>query len=132
MGGATPMLKRHSLFERCVTFPAGTWSVAHKQSFRCFAGNVHNLTTSYFERKETVCWQQDSHLWLRSPFCLSSLCQTRSSLSLFFVYPTYHIRKMKPGACLRTQAVGTSPRHNRDGSEKVRTIDKRAHRHKPL
>ena len=32
---------------------------------------------------------------------MSSLCQTRSSLCLFFVYPTYHIRKRKPGEFLR-------------------------------
>ena len=30
------------------------------------------------------------------------------------------------------QAVAPSPSHNRDGSEKVRTFDKRTHRHKPL
>ena len=31
-----------------------------------------------------------------------------------------------------TQAVEPSPSHNRDGSEKVRTFDKRTHRHKPF
>ena len=51
--GATLMLKRRSLFERCVTLPVGTWSVARKQSIRSVGGHVHNLTTSYFERKET-------------------------------------------------------------------------------
>ena len=30
------------------------------------------------------------------------------------------------------QAVAPSPSHNRDGSEKVRTFDKRTHRHKPF
>ena len=53
-GVATPMLKRRSLFERCVTLPVGTWSVARKQSFRCVGGHVHNLTTPYFERQETT------------------------------------------------------------------------------
>ena len=47
------MLKRHSLFERCVTLPVGTVSVARTQSFCSVGGHVHNLTTSYFERKET-------------------------------------------------------------------------------
>ena len=32
---------------------------------------------------------------------MSSLCQTRSSLCLFFVYPTNHIPKRKPGECLQ-------------------------------
>ena len=32
------MLKRRSLFERYVTLPVGTWSVAHKQS-----GKVQSL-----------------------------------------------------------------------------------------
>ena len=31
-----------------------------------------------------------------------------------------------------TQVVAPSARHNRDGSEKVRTFDKRTHRHKPF
>ena len=47
-----------------------------------------------------MCQQQESHLPSKLLFCLSSLCQTRSSLCLFFVYPTYHIHKSKPGACL--------------------------------
>ena len=51
MGGATPMLKRRSLFaiERYVTLPVGTWLVARKQSIRSVGGHVRNLTTSYFE-----------------------------------------------------------------------------------
>ena len=86
------MLKRPSLFERCVTLPVGTWWVARKQWFRCVGGHVHNLTTSYFEQKKTkfVCNNT------KSLFCLSSLCQNRSSLCLFFVYPTYYIRKSQP------------------------------------
>ena len=52
-GGATWMLKSHSLFERCVTLPVGTWSVTRKQSIRSVGGHVRNLTTLYFKRKET-------------------------------------------------------------------------------
>ena len=51
-GGATPMLKRR-LFERCVTLPPGTWWVAGRQSIHRVSGHMHNLTSSYFERKET-------------------------------------------------------------------------------
>ena len=36
------------------------------------------------------------------------------------------------GSMPSTQAVAPSPSHNRDGSEKVRTFDKRTHRHKPF
>ena len=53
MGSATPMAKRRSLFERNVTLSVGTWSVALKQSIPSVGGHVLNLTTSYFERKET-------------------------------------------------------------------------------
>ena len=50
-GGATPMLKGRTLFERSVTLPVGTWSVARKQSIRSVGGHVRNLTTSYFWSK---------------------------------------------------------------------------------
>ena len=36
------------------------------------------------------------------------------------------------GSMPSMEAVAPSPSHNRDGSEKVRTFDKRTHRHKPL
>ena len=36
------------------------------------------------------------------------------------------------GSMPSTQAVAPSPSHNRDGSEKVRTFNKRTHRHKPF
>ena len=47
------MLKRRSLFECCVTHPVGTWPVARKRLIRSAGGLMRNLTTSYFERKET-------------------------------------------------------------------------------
>ena len=43
-GGATPMLKRRSLFECYVTLPVGTWLVARKQSIRSVGGHMCNLT----------------------------------------------------------------------------------------
>ena len=48
-------------------------------------------------------WWQDSHLQSQSEsfFFISFLCQTRSSLCLFFLNPADHIRKSKSGACLR-------------------------------
>ena len=36
------------------------------------------------------------------------------------------------GSMSSTQAVAPSPSHNREGGEKVRTFDKRTHRHKPF
>ena len=66
------MLKRRPLFERCVTFPVGTWSVARKQSIRSIGGHVRNLTTSYFERKETKFVGNKTAIYgrIRSSLCL--------------------------------------------------------------
>ena len=69
------MLKRRSLFERCMTLLIGTWSVAHKQSIRGVSGHVHNLTTSYFERKKTKFVGNKTAIYSRN----------RSSLCLLFV-----------------------------------------------
>ena len=62
---------------------------------------------------------------------MSLLCQTRSSLCIFFVYPTDHMQE-QAGSMPLSQAVAPSPSHNRDGSEKVWTFDKRTHRLKPF
>ena len=80
-GGAnSDVEKAFHLFERCVTLLVGTWSVARKQSIRSVGGHVRNLTTSYFERKETkFVGNNTAHLWSKSLFFMSSLCQTRSS-----------------------------------------------------
>ena len=76
-----------NVIERCVTLPVGTWSVAREQSFRFDGGHVHNVTTSHFERKETKFVSNKTAIYRRkSLFCLSSLCQTRSSLCLFFLF----------------------------------------------
>ena len=64
-----------SVVERCVTLPVGTWSVARKQSFRFVGGHVHNVTTSYFERKETKFVSNKTAVYRRN----------RSSVCLLFV-----------------------------------------------
>ena len=126
------MLKRHSLFERCVTLPVSTWSVANKQSIRSVDGLVHNLTTSYFERKET------SLSATRQPFMVEIALLYVFSLSNSLVFVSFLCSsdrsrtKEQVGSMPSTQAVATSPNYNRDGSEKVRRFDKRAHRHKPF
>ena len=108
------MLKRRSLFGSCVTLPVGTWSVERKQSFPCVGGHMHNLTTSYFEPKETELVRNKTAIYCRkSLFCLSFLCQTRSSLCLFFVYPAYLIRKIKPGVFDASGNAKLEPQHRR-------------------
>ena len=127
------MLKRRSLFERCGTLPVGTWSVVCKQSFRCVGGQVHNLTTSSFRRKEAKFVGKKTAIYRRNR---SSVCLLFVKLALlcvfFFVYPTSSHTQKHAGRVPSTQAVAPSPSHNRDGSEKVWTFDKRAHRHKPF
>ena len=124
-GGATPKLKRLSLFERCLTLPVGTWSVPRKQSFRWVGGHVHNLTTSYFELKKFV-----GNKTAIFTFEIALLFVFSLSNSLFFV--SFPHTQEQAGSMLSPQAVAQSPSHNRDGSEKVRTFDKRTHRHKPF
>ena len=84
-GSATPMLKgaRRSSFERCVTLPVGTWSVARKQSIRSVGGHVRNLTTSYFERKETKSAGNKTAIYSRSA---SSLCLLFVKIALLCVF----------------------------------------------
>ena len=81
-GGATSMLKRCSLFERCETLPLSIWSVAHRQSFRCVGGHVHDLTTfTSSERKLSLSAT-------RQPFTVEIALVFVFSLSksLFFVF----------------------------------------------
>ena len=106
------MLKRRSLFERCVTLSVGTWSVArkHVQSIRSVDSHMRNLTTSYFEWKETKFVDNKTAIYRQNR---SSLCLLFVKLALlcvfFFIYPTYHIRKSKPGACLRRKQSRQAP-----------------------
>ena len=84
-GGATPMLKRTSLFERCVTVPVGTWSVARKQSFRFVGGHVHNLPTSHLERKSKFVGTKTA-IYRRNR---SSVCLLFGKLALLCVFSSF-------------------------------------------
>ena len=118
-----------SVIERCVTFPVSTWSVARKQSFRFDGGHVHNVTTSHLERKETKFVSKTAiYRRIRSSVCLLN--------SLFFV-PFFCLSDLshtqeQAGRMPWMQVLAPSPSYNRDGSDKVRTFDKRTHRHKPF
>ena len=116
------MLQRRSLSERCVTPPVGTWSVARKQSIRSVGRHVRNLTTSYFEWKETKFVGNKTANYSRNR---SSLCLFFVKLTLLCVFSSF----IRPITCPRAswehafrQAVAPSPSHYRDGSEKVRTV----------
>ena len=118
-----------SVIERCVTLPVATWSVARKQSFRFVGGHVHNVTTSHFKRKLSLSAT-------RQPFTveIALLFVFSLSNSLFFVSflclsDLSHTQE-QAGSMPWMQAVAPSPSYNRDGSENVRTFDKKTHRHK--
>ena len=123
-----------SVIERCVTPPVGTytWSVARKQSFRFVGGHVRNLTTSHFEREETKFVSNKTAIYRR----IALLFVFSLSNSLFFgsflrLSDLSHTQE-QAGSMPLMQAVAPSPSHNRDRREKVRTFDKRIHRHKPF
>ena len=118
-----------SVIERCVTLPVGTWSVARKQSFASTAVTctmsqlrtssakfVNNKTAIYRRNLSSVCLLFVKLALLCAFFCLSGLSHTQE----------------QAGNMPWMQAVAPSPSYNRDGSEKVRTFDKRTHRHKPF
>ena len=98
------MLKRRSLLERCVTLPVGTWSVACKQSFPCVGGHVHNLTTSYFERKETKLVGNKTAIYRRN---LSSVCIFFVKLALLCVFSSF-IRHITYARARREHAFDAS------------------------
>ena len=65
----------------------------------------------------------------------SSLCLLFVKLALVCVLSSFSDRSLmqeETGSMPSTQAVLPSPSHNRDGSEKVRTFDKRTHCYKPF
>ena len=129
-GGAATTFKRRSLFERNMTLPVGTWSVARKQSICSVGVHVCNLTTSYFDRRET------KFSATRPLFTVE--------LALFYVFslsnplvcvPFLHLsdqsdKQEKARSLNLTLAKASSPSHNRDGNKKARTFDKRTHHHK--
>ena len=97
------MLKRRSLFERCVTLPVGTWSVAHKQLIRSVGGHVRNLTTLYFEQKETKLVGNKTAIYLRNR---SSLCLLFVKLALLCVFSSF-IRPITYARARREHAFDT-------------------------
>ena len=115
-----------------MTLPVCTWSVARKQSIRSVGGHVHNLTTSYFERKETKFVGNKTAIYGRNRSSLGLLFVKLARLCVFssFIQPISYARASREMPS--TQAVAPSPSHNRAGSEKVRPFNKRTHRHKPI
>ena len=96
----------------------------------CVGSHVRNLTTSYFDWKETKFVGNKTAIYSRNR---SSLCLFFVKLTLLCVFSSF----IRPITCPRAsrehafrQAVTPSPSHYRDGSEKVRTFDKRTHHHK--
>ena len=126
------MLRRRSLFERWLTLPVGIWLVAPKQSIRSVGSHVRNLTALYFERKETKFVGNKTAIYgcNRSSFCLLFVKLAR--LCVFSSLIRRSHTQEQAGSMPSTQAVAPSSSHNRDDSEKVRTFNKRTHRHKPF
>ena len=128
------MLKRLALFERCVTLPVGTWSIARKKSFCCVGGHVHNLTTSYFERKETKFVGNKTAIYRRK---ISSVCLLFVKLALLcvfssFIRPITYARASrehafdasggaKPGPQQRRQWKGANVRQKNPSSQTLRS-----------
>ena len=121
-----------SVIERCVTLPVGTWSVAREQSFRFNGGHVHNVTTWHFERKETEFVSNKTAIYRRNRSSVCLLFVKLALLCVFFCLSDLSHTQEQARSMPWMQAVAPSPSYNRDGSDKVRTFDKRAHRHKPF
>ena len=95
---------------------------------------MRNRTTLYFERKETKFVGNKTAIYSRNR---SSLCLLLVFLnSLVFVsflrLSELSHRQEQGGSMPSTQAVAPRPGDSRDGSAKVRSFDKRTHRHKPF
>ena len=103
--------KAFIVFERCVTLPVGTWSVARKQSFPCVGGHVHNLTTSYFEWKETKSVGNKTAIHRRN---CSSVCLLFVKLALLCVFSSF-IRPITLLTCSAMHAHFGGLGHRGDG-----------------
>ena len=121
-----------SVIERCVTLPVGTWSVARKQSFASTA------VTCTMSQLRTSSERKLSLSATRQPFTVEigllfvfSLSNSLFFVAFFCLSGLSHTQE-QAGNMPWMQAVAPSPSYNRDGSEKVRTFDKRTHRHKPF
>ena len=95
---------------------------------------MHNLTTSHFEGKETEFVGNKTAIYGRNRSSLGLLFVKLARLFVFssFIRPIAYERASLVHAFDACGAVGPSPSHNRDGSEKVQTFDKRTHRQKPF
>ena len=109
------MLKRRSLFERCVTLPVGTWSVARKQSFRFVGGHVHNVTTSYFERKEIkfIGNKAAIYRWNRSCVCLLFVKLALLCVFSSFIRPILYTRASREHAFDASGSAKPEPQQRR-------------------
>ena len=114
-GGATPMLKGPSLFERCMTLPVSKWSVARKQSIRSVGGHVRNLTTSYFKRKETkfVGNKTAIHGRNRSYLCLLFVKLARLCDFSSFIRPITYARASREHAFDASGSAKPEPQQRR-------------------
>ena len=126
------MLKRLSLFERCVTLPVGTWSVARTQSIGSVGSHVRNRTTSYFERKETKFVGNKTAIYGRNR---SSLCLLFVKLALLCVFSSF-IRLIIYARASREHAFDASGSANPEPQQRRQWegagFDKRTHRRKPF
>ena len=100
MGGATPVLKRRSLFERCLKLPVGAWSVACKKYPFTVSGQVlqsHNFVLP--ARGNCVCRQRNSYYgWTRSSLCLLFLKLPRLCVFSSFIQPITYARASREHA----------------------------------
>ena len=118
-----------------MTLPVGTRSVERKQSFPCVGRHVHNLTTSYFERKETDLVRNKTAIYCRNR---SSVCLFFVKLALLCVFSsfTWSIAYARLSLEHAFNASGTAKPEPQQGRQfrisKVRTFDKRTLRHKPF
>ena len=118
------------MFERCVTRPVGTWSVACKQWIRSVGDHVRNLTTSYFEQNEMSATKPPFTIEVALLYVFSS---SNSLVFLSFLhFSDLSHRQEQGGSMPSMQAVAPSPGQSTDGSEKVQTFDKRTYRLKPF
>ena len=94
-------------------------------------GHVHNVTTSHFVRKETKFVSNKTAIYRRNRSYVCLVCVKLALVCVLCVCTDLSHTQVQAVCMPWMQAVAPSPSYNRDGSEKVRTFDKRTHRHKP-
>ena len=93
---------------------------------------MHNVTTLHLERKETKFVSNKTAIYRRYRSSVCLLFVKLALLCAFFCLSGLSHTQEQAGSMPWMQALAPSPSYNRDGSEKVRTFDKRTHRHKPF